>query len=262
MKNIIITGSSKGLGLALSVFFLKKGCTVTLSGRRAGLNLKVEEWLKEYKNQYQYVSCDVRNKDELASLFDRGVEKFGDIDIFINNAGVNTPFQYVHKTNPDQIKTVIETNLLGMINGTVIATQKMVEQGHGYIYNMEGLGSNGMIQEKTVIYGTTKSALTYFTKGVAKELKGTEVKIGRLSPGMMKTDFILKAPESDDNAVANSHQFKYFFNVLGDHPFVVADYLVKKILRNTKNDAHIQWLTPAKITKRFLISPFYQRNLI
>ena len=97
---------------------------------------------------------------------------------------------------------------------------------------------------------------------MAKELKKTNVKVGRLSPGMMKTDFILKSPDLGKNEALDSKQFTYFFNILGDHPFVVAEYLVKKMLKNKKNDAHIQWLTPAKITKRFLISPFYQRNLI
>ncbi len=262
MKNVIITGSSKGLGLAMGMFFLKEGCQVTFSGRREGLSPKVLEWLKDYAGKYQYVSCDVRNNQDLNNLFERGVDKFNKVDIFINNAGVNTSYDYVYNTEPGQIEKVIETNLLGMINGSRIAANKMLEQGYGYIYNMEGLGSNDMIQEKTVLYGTTKRALTYFTMGMAKELKGTGVKIGRLSPGMMKTDFILKSPDKGENRVMESERFAYFFNILGDHPFVVAEFLVKKMLKNSKNNAHIQWLTPAKITKRFLISPFYQRNLI
>ncbi len=262
MKSVIITGSSKGLGLAMGMFFLKAGCQVTFSGRREGLNPKVLDWLKDYAGDYQYVSCDVRQNQDLKNLFGQGVKKFGSVDIFINNAGVNTSYEYVYQTDPDQIKKVIDTNLLGVINGTRIATQMMQEQGYGYIYNMEGLGSNDMIQEKTILYGTTKRALTYFTMGMAKELKGSNVKVGRLSPGMMKTDFILKSPKQGHNKAIDSERFTYFFNILGDHPFVVAEFLVKKILKNSKNDAHIQWLTPTKVTKRFLISPFYQRNLI
>lgn len=262
MKSIIITGSSKGLGLAMGMFFLRNGCAVTFSGRRDNLGPKILDWLSKYDGKYQYVSCDVRNNRELAELFDQGAKRFGGVDIFINNAGVNTTYDYVYNTDPLQIEKVIETNLIGMINGTRIAAKKMLEQGYGYIYNMEGLGSNDMIQEKTIIYGTTKSALTYFTKGMAKELSKSNVKVGRLSPGMMKIDFILKSPGLGKSEALDSKQFTYFFNILGDHPFAVAEYLVKKMLKNKKNDAHIEWLTPAKITKRFLISPFYQRNLI
>lgn len=262
MKSVIITGSSKGLGLAMGMFFLKQGCHVTFSGRRQGLSPKVLEWLQDYEGKYQYVPCDVRNNDDLAHLFEEGARKFHGVDIFINNAGVNTPYAHVYDTAPEQIEKVLDTNLLGMINGTRIAANKMLAQGHGDIYNMEGLGSNNMIQENTILYGTTKRALTYFTMGMAKELKGTGVHVGRLSPGMMKTDFILKSPDQGVNKVMESERFTYFFNILGDHPFVVAEFLVKKMLKNKKNNAHIQWLTTGKITKRFLVSPFTQRNLL
>lgn len=60
-----------------------------------------------------------------------------------------------------------------------------------------GLGSNDMIIEQTILYGTSKGSLTYFTKGMAKELKDSPVKIGRLSPGMMLTDFITKSPTGE-----------------------------------------------------------------
>ncbi|NLB20924.1 MAG: SDR family oxidoreductase, partial [Clostridium sp.] len=151
MKSVVITGSSKGLGLAMGMFFLRNGCAVTFSGRRGDLGPNILDWLSKYDGKYQYVSCDVRNNRELAELFDLGAKRFGGVDIFINNAGVNTTFDYVYKTDPLQIEKVIETNLMGMINGTRIASKKMIEQGYGYIYNMEGLGSNGMIQEKTII---------------------------------------------------------------------------------------------------------------
>ena len=82
-----------------------------------------------------------------------------------------------------------------MIYGAQVAAREMIRQGRGSIFSMEGLGSNNMIQEKTILYGTTKHALTYFMKGLAKELEGTGVLAGRLSPGMMLTDFITRMPD-------------------------------------------------------------------
>ena len=65
-------------------------------------------------------------------------------------------------------ENVISTNIIGMIYGSQIAAAGMLKQGHGAIYSMEGLGTNNMIQPKTILYGTTKYALTYFMKGLAK----------------------------------------------------------------------------------------------
>jgi len=138
----------------------------------------------------------------------------------------------------------------------------MLKQGYGQVWNMEGLGSNDMIIEKTILYGTSKRALTYFTKGLAKELKDSQVKVGRLSPGMMLTEFITKAPTGEVSTVTKDNQFKKVFNILADKPETVAKFFIPKILENTKQNAHIQWLTNTKSAQRFMMSPFKKRELI
>ena len=115
----------------------------------------------------------------------------------------------------------------------------MLKQGHGAIYSMEGLGSNDMIQKKTILYGTTKRALTYFMKGLAKELAGSGVIAGRLSPGMMLTDFITKTPDGTIAAIETDASFRKIFNILADKPETVAAFFVPRMLRNTKNDRQI-----------------------
>ena len=127
---------------------------------------------------------------------------------------------------------------------------------------MEGLGSNNMIQIKTILYGTTKHALTYFMKGLAKELSGTGVITGRLSPGMMLTDFITKAPDGEQSEVMSDQQFKKVFNILADKPETVAKYFIPKILSNTKNDAQIAWLTNRKAAWRFMTAGLRKNRLI
>lgn len=127
---------------------------------------------------------------------------------------------------------------------------------------MEGLGSNNMIQAKTILYGTTKRALTYFMKGLAKELEGTSVIAGRLSPGMMLTDFITKTPNGEEAAIKTNESFRRIFNILADKPETVAAFFIPRMLANTKNDAHIMWLTTMKVGVRFISSPFHKRKLI
>jgi len=157
---------------------------------------------------------------------------------------------------------VIQTNLLGMIYGSQIAAKGMIKQDHGAIYSMEGLGSNNMIQPKTILYGTTKHGLTYFMKGLAKELEGTGVIAGRLSPGMMLTDFITKTSEGDPSEVIKDKSFQKVFNILADKPETVAKFFIPAMLRNSKNNAQIAWLTTGKSAWRFMTSGFRKDRLI
>jgi short-subunit dehydrogenase len=160
------------------------------------------------------------------------------------------------------VDSLIDTNIKGMIYGSQAAASNMIKQGYGQIWNMEGLGSNGMIQEKTIIYGMSKQALTYFTKALAKELKDTVVLAGRLSPGMMLTDFITKTPDGDDSPVVKEKTFRFVFNALADRPETVARFFIPRILANKKNNAQISWLTGPKTLWRFATASFKKDRLI
>ena len=262
MKNVVITGSTRGIGLCMAKEFLGADCNVTISGRGSSLAGKLKNELSSFGEQILYVSCDVSKADEIERLWRQSKEKWGSIDIWINNAGQNCPYEYCYETEKDYIDALIDTNIKGMIYGSQIASKNMLVQGSGQIWNMEGLGSNGMIQERTILYGTTKRALRYFTNGLARELKGTPVKAGRLSPGMMLTDFITKTPDGEKSPVIENKNFKFIFNTLGDRPETVASFFIPRILANTKNDALIAWLTNAKMIWRFIISPLNKNRLI
>ncbi len=262
MKNIVITGSTRGIGLCMAKEFLRADCNVTISGRGSSLADKLKNELSSFGEQILYVSCDVSKADEVERLWRQSKEKWGSIDIWINNAGQNCPYEYCYETEKDYIDALIDTNIKGMIYGSQTASKNMLAQGSGQIWNMEGLGSNGMIQERTILYGTTKRALRYFTNGLARELKGTPVKAGRLSQGMLLTDFITKTPDGEKSPVIENKNFKFIFNTLGDRPETVASFFIPRILANTKNDALIAWLTNAKMIWRFIISPLNKNRLI
>ena len=262
MKNIVITGSTRGIGLAMAKEFLKAGCLVTLSGRGGSLRQELLQELQTYQDTYQYIPCDVQNKLDLESLWGAAESRFGEVDIWINNAGQNAPHDWIFNTGECYVQTVIGTNITGMILGAQVAANGMLKQGHGAIYSMEGLGSNDMIQKKTILYGTSKRALTYFMKGLAKELEGTGVIAGRLSPGMMLTDFITKTPDGSVAAIETDEQFRKIFNILADKPESVAAFFVPRMLNNTKNDKQIAWLTGGKAAWRFLTAPLRRHRLV
>lgn len=262
MKNVVITGSTRGIGFYMAIEFLRAGCNVTMSGRGEALPEEAKASLSLFNEKYIYVPCNVQKKESLQNLWDASLAQWGSIDIWINNAGQNTPHMFSWETDEIHTESVIKTNINGMIYGSQIAAAGMIKQGNGAIYSMEGLGSNDMIQLKTILYGTTKRALTYFMKGLAKELKGTGVIAGRLSPGMMLTDFITKTPEGGQSEVITDEKFKKIFNIMGDKPETVANFFIPRILSNNKNDTQFAWLTNRKATWRFMTARFRKGRLI
>ena len=262
LKNVVITGSTRGIGLAMAREFLLAGCQVTLSGRGAVLPQETLKALHPYADRWIYHPCNVQSKTGLQSLWDQSVGRWGSVDIWINNAGQNAPHAFAHETDEEYVRNVIATNLTGMILGSQVAAGGMIAQGHGAIYSMEGLGSNNMIQPRAVLYGTTKHALTYFMRGLAKELAGTGVLAGRLSPGMMLTDFITKTPDGQAAAIEHDERFRKVFNILADRPEIVASFFIPRMLENKKNDAHIVWLTSVKAALRFMSAPLAKRKIL
>jgi len=262
MKNVVITGSTRGIGFSMAKEFLQAGCNVTLSGRGEALPETAHTELMPFSGKYFYVRCNVQDKESLQNLWDASLERWGGIDIWINNAGQNTPHIFSWETGETYTKNVINTNILGMIYGSQIAAAGMLKQGYGAIYSMEGLGSNNMIQVKTILYGTTKCALTYFMKGLARELECTGITAGRLSPGMMLTDFITKTPDGEQSEVIADEKFRKIFNILADKSETVAKFFIPKILGNTRNDAQITWLTRRKAVWRFMTAGFRKDRLL
>ncbi|MEG0307278.1 MAG: SDR family NAD(P)-dependent oxidoreductase [Clostridium sp.] len=262
LKNVIITGGTRGIGLSMAREFLKSGCNVTVCGRTEESLIKCEEELIEHKGRVQFLICDVMDKFQIERIWFQAKDRWRNIDIWINNAGKNCSYELLWNTEDRFVEQVIDTNIKGVIYGSKIAAKYMIEQGDGQIWNMEGLGSDGRMIEKTILYGTSKRAVTYFTKALAKELADTSVKIGRLSPGMMLTDFITKSPDGSDSKAIEEESFKKIFNILGDKPETVAKFFVPRMLKNGKNNAHIQWLTTFKVTRRFITAKFSKNKRV
>ena len=182
MKNVVITGSTRGIGFSMAKEFLKNGCNVTLSGRGEALSENAQAELSPYEGKYLYVPCNVQDKKSIQNLWDESCKRWGSIDIWINNAGQNTPYTFSWETEEAYTKSVINTNVLGMIFGSQIAAKAMIKQGYGAIYSMEGLGSDNRIQEKTILYGT-EMRINLLYEGTLEGVKGYRRHCGKVVPG-------------------------------------------------------------------------------
>ncbi|MCP4714816.1 MAG: SDR family oxidoreductase [Deltaproteobacteria bacterium] len=262
MKSVIITGSSRGIGLGMAQEFLKRGCAVTLSARsRQKLGEEAQRLAQEFGGDRVFSQpCDVNDPAQLQALWDAAHAKFGRVDIWINNAGISTSTIPLWELDSRQIESVVHTNLTGTIYGCQVAIKGMLEQGSGQIYNFEGHGSNDMVLAGLSVYGSTKRAVRYFTESLIEETKETPVQVGAIGPGMVITDLLLNdlrnmPPEKFEMA-------KITFNVLGDKVETVTPWLVEGVLNNTETGARIDWLTEEKANARFADEAYIERDLL
>lgn len=260
MRSIVITGSTSGIGYGLANSFLSLGCSVTVSGRSEDkVKSAVNELIKKHPSEHLFgFVCDVTDYGQVQKLWDAVKAHFGQIDIWINNAGMAHPETEICNYAPEKVKQVVETNIIGTMHGSIVAIKGMQEQGFGSIYNMEGLGSDGRVIKGMALYGTTKSALSYLTKAMAKETQGTPILVAGIRPGMVATKLI---KEQYEGLPDEWERAKGIFNILSDRVETVTPWLARKILSNTSNGATIAWLNKRKLWGRFLTAPFHKRNV-
>lgn len=263
MKTVVITGSSRGLGWELAQRFRTAGLNVVLNGVNPKRLEAARENLEAIPGTGTVLACpgDVSNAADLQKLIDETVSRYGSIDIWINNAGVNQPMKALWELTESEIDQVLDIDLKGAVMGSKLSMEQMVRQGHGAIYNLEGYGSNDAMMLGLNMYGTGKRAVTHFTQALARESaqRNTGVLVGRLSPGIMITDFTTGALGGKEK-IDLPEKTRKVYNILGDYPDVVADFLVAEVLKNTKNNAHIEWLTGGKAAWRFMTAGFRKRN--
>lgn len=262
MKTVVITGSARGLGYNMARFFREYNYNVVLSDlNEEKLKLAKEELEKTPSEaQITYTTCNVSKIEELQALMDFAVEKFGEVDIWINNAGVNQPQKAIWELTEQEINTIIDVDLKGAIFGSKVAIEQMSKQHKGAVYNIEGYGSNDAHMLGLNMYGTSKRAVTYLTEALAQECEqqGNGVIVGKLSPGIMITEFTTHSLGNDKIELAE--KTKKVYNILGDTPETVGKFLVDKMVNNTKNNVKFNWLTNGKAFTRFLTAGFNKRN--
>ena len=262
--NIVITGSTKGIGLGMAREFVQRGHNVLVSSRREeAVQLAVAELSAIRAGRAEGCAADVANPADVRRLWERAVSAFGSVDIWINNAGMTNRRASLQALPDEQIATVVGTNLLGLLNCCKVAITGMLTQdggkGSGKIFNMEGFGSDGLSQPGMSVYGATKYALRYLTKTLVKENEGTPLVIGYMSPGIVVTDLLTRDLYEPGSAEFN--QRRRFLNILADRVETVAPFLVQGALAAEKSGAAVRWMTPAQALPRLIKSLFVKRDL-
>ena len=263
MKTVVITGSARGLGFEMAKMFRKSNFNIVISDLKEDNLIYAKKELEKIDGNgiIEYQICNVTCSNDIIDLIEFTDKKFNSIDIWINNAGVNQPDKPIWELTEDEINLVLNVDLKGAVIGSKLVMEYMIKQHYGAIYNVEGYGSNDAMMKGLSIYGTSKRAITYFTQALAKEVEEMKIGVivGRLSPGIMITDFITNAL-GDKDKIELPEKTKKVYNILGDYPDVVAKFLVENMINNKKNNVHIEWLTNRKAAWRFMTAGFNKRD--
>ncbi|MCE7741750.1 MAG: SDR family oxidoreductase [Candidatus Heimdallarchaeota archaeon] len=247
---VVITGSTQGIGFALAKEFLRYGDDIVISSRKID---RVNDVVKVLESEFPEskilgFKCDVTQPTDLENLAKSTVDALGVIDIWVNNAGTSGfEYQPLQDWDDGTLKQIIETNMLGTLYGSKEAIKVMTEQKHGKIFNLAGMGSNGMASPNLAAYGASKGSIPQLTKSLAGELKGTGVLVNHVSPGIVLTDMI--TTNVPPQAVS-------IFNILASRPENVAKFLVKKMRAVEKSKAKINYLNSFKAFWRFMTAGF------
>jgi len=259
--NVVITGSTKGIGFGMAREFLQRGHNVIISSRS---QQAVDEAIAQLSAEYPAEKiagqpCDVGVFEQVQTLWDAGAKAFGTIDIWVNNAGRDGIQELLHEIPADDYTLTVTTNLTGLLHCNRVAIAGMRAQGSGKVFNMEGFGSDGSTMPKYAVYGATKYAVKYLTKALVKECKDSPVQMCYLSPGMVVTDLLI-SPDAQQEP--DWERKRNIYNILADTVDTVTPWLVDGILNTTKNGDAVRWLTPRKVMGRFLMSRFKKRDIL
>ena len=140
MKTVVITGSTRGIGLGMANEFLNRGHQVVISGTSDASVSKAMDSIEDNKDNVIGVPCLVQDIESVQNLWDQSMTAFGKVDIWINNAGVSTSRQGLEDLETKEILTTVDTNLTGSILCTKVVAKEMLKQGFGQIYMFEGFG--------------------------------------------------------------------------------------------------------------------------
>jgi NAD(P)-dependent dehydrogenase (short-subunit alcohol dehydrogenase family) len=242
-KVIVITGSTRGFGYSVAEALLKRGATVIVTGRSADALQSAVNSLSRL-GPVSGEQLDVRNEAQVHEVVQHLIEKFGRIDIWINNAGFSSSAGMMLDINPQEALDMFLANDLGLFYCAQAVLAHMMPRKSGMLVNMYGNGSFLRPASPTGLYGATKAWLTSFTRSLAKELQGSGIQVLGFSPGMMLTDMLTSPRVVGERGKDLMKRYDFVLRFLAGTPGNAAEKLAQAISTQKKDFAEIQLFKP------------------
>lgn len=187
MKTVLVTGASRGIGRCIAENLTKEGYNVIANYNKSkGQALRLQDDLKKQGYQIEIFKADVSNKTEVRNMIDWIINRFGNIDILINNAGIAKLQMFCDATDEDW-NEIMNTNLKSVFYCTQMVLPGMVQNKRGCIINISSIwGQVGASCES--LYSISKAGIDAMTKSLAKELGPSNIRVNSIAPGIIDTE--------------------------------------------------------------------------
>src|SRR5216684_2430464 len=194
---VLVTGALTGIGRATALAFAREGARLVISGRRDDEGQKLAAELQKLGAEAEFLRSDVRHEDDMRSLIDKTVARFGRLDAAVNCAGTEgTPGPLTEQTAETYAAT-FDTNVLGTLLSMKHEMRVMLAQGHGSIVNVSSTyGRRGAAGAS--IYAASKHAVEGLTKSAALEVAGRGVRVNAVAPGPIDTGMLNRFTGTDE----------------------------------------------------------------
>ncbi|XP_013145885.1 PREDICTED: uncharacterized oxidoreductase MexAM1_META1p0182-like [Papilio polytes] len=204
-KLVIVTGSSSGIGASIALRFAKEGAQVILVGRNEKKLQDVYEQCATFGKKPLIVKIDVTKDDEAKTLIKQTIDRFGQLDVLVNNAGVGGNFDILSEDFMENYDRIVRLNLRAVVFITHLALPYLIES-KGNIVNISSIGAKiNLGTHGAIPYCTAKAGVSHFSRCTAVKLAPYGVRVNIVSPGPVKTDIL------NNSGVGN-----YSWDVIGD----------------------------------------------
>jgi NADP-dependent 3-hydroxy acid dehydrogenase YdfG len=203
-QTIFITGASAGFGAACARIFAQPGNRLVLAARRIDPLLALKEEL-EGKAELHLVPLDVRDREAVQGAVEGLPERFREIDVLLNNAGLALGLEPAHRVSLDDWDTMVDTNIKGLMYCTRFILPGMVARNRGHIVNISSTAGAWPYPGGNV-YGGSKAFVTQFSRNLRCDLLGTKVRVTCIQPGMAETEFSKVRFKGDEEMAAKVYE--------------------------------------------------------
>ena len=198
-QGCIITGGGSGIGRGAAIKMAADGAKVALVGRTASKVEAVKEEIEAAGGTALAYGVDVADLDAVKQMTQDVLDAFGSIDILVNNAGHSSPHRRLLNTPPEEVRGVIDSNLVGTIYCTQAAVPAMLEAERGTIINISSLAGVTSGPFSGFAYGCAKAAVINFTQFLNADLRNTGIRASVVIPGEVATPILDNRPIPPDS---------------------------------------------------------------
>lgn len=204
-KTAIITGASSGIGEATAETLAQAGANVVITARRTERLEKLKSKITDKGGNAHYITADVTSKDDWKKVIKETHEKYGKVDVLVNNAGL-MPLSFIENLHTDEWDQMVDVNIKGVLNGIAAVIPDMKEQKNGHIINISSVAGR-KVMPSGAVYCATKYAVRALSEGIRQEMGPKyNTKVTAIEPGSVATELTDTITDKDVEEITKQFQ--------------------------------------------------------